>query len=167
MSRRLLKDQLARALESLGSDAAGTATARRGGGGDGGGGGGAGAKKAKKRTNNKHALDVKRMNKQAVRARQRAMRRSGDDAPREALGEAAKREVKKRNAAYFAATSGADAETAEHAARAIGAVRRARGSRTVKTMRMMICYGSARSLREGLSRMYNVTLRGAFTPETL
>ena len=127
MSRRLLKDQLARALESLGSDAAGTSTARRGGGGDGGGGGGAGAKKAKKRTNNKHALDVKRMNKQAVRARQRAMRRSGDDAPREALGEAAKREVKKRNAAYFAATSGADAETAEHAARAIGAMTTSEG----------------------------------------
>ena len=67
------------------------------------------------------------MNKQAVRARQRAMRRSGDDAPREALGEAAKREVKKRNAAYFAATSGADAETAEHAARAIGAVATSEG----------------------------------------
>ena len=67
------------------------------------------------------------MNKQAVRARQRAMRRNGDDAPREALGEAAKREVKKRNAAYFAATSGADAETAEHAARAIGAVATSEG----------------------------------------
>jgi len=126
MSRRLLKDQLARALESLGRDAAGASTTRRGGGG-GGGGGGASAKKAKKRTNNKHALDVKRMNKQAVRARQRAMRRNGDDAPREALGEAAKREVKKRNAAYFAATSGADAETAEHAARAIGAVATSEG----------------------------------------
>ena len=46
---------------------------------------------------------------------------------RDALGEAAKREVKKRNAAYFAATSGADAETAEHAARAIGAMTTSEG----------------------------------------
>lgn len=36
-------------------------------------------------------------------------------------------EVKKRNAAYFAATSGADAETAEYAARVIGVMMMSEG----------------------------------------
>jgi len=110
----LLKNQLARALESFGDNASTSAStdAKKGGGG-------AKKKATRAKKNNKHALDVRRMSKQAVRERQRKMRRAGA-VEREAPSEAAREAARKRNSMYFAAELAAEAERNEHAAKLLG-----------------------------------------------
>ena len=144
MSRQLLKNQLARALEGLGdtrggggassskTKAASTAAASKKKGSIGGGGANrlgvskkeqkarASAEKRAKR-NNKHALDAKNMSKQHLRAVQKRMRASGEVAEREPLSAEERAAVRKRNATYYALTGVVeDEEHGEHAARAIG-----------------------------------------------
>jgi hypothetical protein len=115
MSRRLLKNQLSRALDALASPSgggvakahAGTTKTKR-------------AKGARPVTkNNKHALDAKRASKQAVRARQRAMRAAGDVFKDELTAER-RAAVKRRNVGYYAMTGVAVDEHGEAAAKAIG-----------------------------------------------
>jgi len=142
MSRRLLKNQLARALESLGdgrggasaSSASASASKKKGTKGASTGGGGANGlgvtKKERKaraaaekraKRNNKHALDAKNMSKQHLRAVQKRMRANGELADREPLNDEERAAVRKRNATYYALTGAVeDEEHGEHAARAIG-----------------------------------------------
>lgn len=141
MSRQLLKNQLARALEGLGdtcggggassSTKASTAAAKKKGLIGGGGGNRLGVSKkeqkarasAEKRAkrNNKHALDAKNMSKQHLRAVQKRMRANGELAEREPLSAEERAAVRKRNATYYALTGVVeDEEHGEHAARAIG-----------------------------------------------
>lgn len=140
MSRQLLKNQLARALEGLGdtrggggesSTKASTAASKKKGSIGGGGANRLGVSKkerkaraaAEKRAkrNNKHALDAKNMSKQHLRAVQKRMRANGELAEREPLSADERAAVRKRNATYYALTGVVeDEEHGEHAARAIG-----------------------------------------------
>lgn len=115
MSRRLLKNQLSRALDALASPSGGGVAKAR-----------AGTTKTKRAKgarpvtkNNKHALDAKRASKQAVRARQRAMRAAGDVFKDELTAER-RAAVKRRNVGYYAMTGVAVDEHGEAAAKAIG-----------------------------------------------
>ena len=112
-----MKNQLSSALDDL-----------SGGGGGGSGGGGDATVNTKRsrarvadkvRKNNKHALDAKRASKQAVRARQRAMRAAGGVA-KEPLTEARRAAVKRRNVGYYAMTGAAVDAHGEAAAKALG-----------------------------------------------
>ena len=140
MSRQLLKNQLARALEGLGdtrggggesSTKASTAASKKKGTIGGGGANRLGVSKkerkaraaAEKRAkrNNKHALDAKNMSKQHLRAVQKRMRANGELTEREPLSADERAAVRKRNATYYALTGVVeDEEHGEHAARAIG-----------------------------------------------
>lgn len=99
MSRRLLRDQLARALGTMdaSSDAStsrATTTAN-----------GKAAKGVKKTTKTK---EKRHLSRQAARERMRKMRRAGDDGKEPATA-ATREAARRRNAAYYAATAGAAA----------------------------------------------------------
>ena len=113
MSRRMLKNQLARALDALGDGATTSRTtdSRVGGGG---------AKTSRTKTRAR-GVDARKMSKQAVRERQREMRRAGAGRePREMPSEEAREKARRRNAAYFAAVTGKAEERDAHAAKLLG-----------------------------------------------
>ena len=113
MSRRMLKNQLARALDALGDGATTSRTtdSRVGGGG---------AKTSRTKTRAR-GVDARKMSKQAVRERQREMRRAGAGRePREMPSEEAREKARRRNAAYFAAAMGKAEERDAHAAKLLG-----------------------------------------------
>ncbi len=113
MSRRMLKNQLARALDALGDGATTSRTtdSRVGGGG---------AKTSRTKTRAR-GVDARKMSKQAVRERQREMRRAGAGRePREMPSEEAREKARRRNAAYFAAATGKAEERDAHAAKLLG-----------------------------------------------
>ena len=101
MSRRMLKNQLARALDALGDGAKTSAST------DARMGGGAKTPRTTKRTKTRaRGVDARKMSKQAVRERQREMRRAGvGRETREMPSEEARESARRRNAAYFAAAS--------------------------------------------------------------
>ena len=117
MSRRMLKNQLARALDVLGDGAKTprTTDSRMGGGG---------AKTPRTTTRTKtraRGVDARKMSKQAVRERQREMRRAGAGREtREMPSEEAREKARRRNAAYFAAATGKAEERDAHAAKLLG-----------------------------------------------
>ena len=113
MSRRMLKNQLARALDALGDGATTSRTtdSRVGGGG---------AKTSRTKTRAR-GVDARKMSKQAVRERQREMRRAGAGRePREMPSEEAREKARQRNAAYFAAATGKAEARDAHAAKLLG-----------------------------------------------
>ena len=109
----MLKNQLARALDALGDGATTSRTtdSRVGGGG---------AKTSRTKTRAR-GVDARKMSKQAVRERQREMRRAGAGRePREMPSEEAREKARRRNAAYFAAATGKAEERDAHAAKLLG-----------------------------------------------
>ena len=115
MSRRMLKNQLARALDALGD---GATTSRTTDSNSRVGGGGAKTSRTKTRA---RGVDARKMSKQAVRERQREMRRAGvGRETREMPSEEAREKARRRNAAYFAAATGKAEERDAHAAKLLG-----------------------------------------------